>query len=306
MLGEEGTIAAVAILPSPWPPVARQQLLVQERGGARITLSVESSGHILVSITRGSDERNRAFGPLDIPGAARVVVMLTWSPTHIGLSINGVEVEDLVVTAAHLGITAANVGVPIPSPFTPGLGLRSGWSEAEQLFISTLIDLDQKATAGTKYSLIRAAGLLRQLLMDGTPLVHVVNRKYRVPVEFETIDFSGAPPGDPEVHWLVLDPEPFPNARIQTCTLQQFVAAPCLSWNGHRASVGDLVSACANAKGGIHLGRAKVSAEQLLLDWDEVVTMLGDDPSLRAIKAVTRVALRGLTRLARAISEGAA
>lgn len=306
MLGEEGTIVAVVIRPNPWPPQTPQPLLVQKRDNAQVVLSADCSGHILVTLTRESVERNRAFGPFEVPGAARIILTLTWSRTHIALHINGVEVGESIVLAAQLGISPSNPGVRTSAPFRAGLKLRSGVTEAEQLFLSTLVDLDQKVTLSTKYSLIRAAGLLRQLLKDGTPLVHVVNRQYRLALNFETIEFTKEPPGNPEAHWCILDPEPFPGARTQTCTLQQFLAAPCLEWNGQRASVGDLVSACANAKGGVHLGRAKVGIEQLLLDWDEVVTVLGEEPSLRAIKGVSRVALRGLTDLAKAVSEGTA
>src|SRR4051812_25400365 len=101
MLGEEGTIAAVAILPSPWPPPTTRHLLVQERDKARVALSAEPTGHIVVTLGRAPVERTRAFGPLDIPGAARVVVMLTWSPAHIALSINGVDLGDGVVSSAE-------------------------------------------------------------------------------------------------------------------------------------------------------------------------------------------------------------
>lgn len=54
------------------------------------------------------------------------------------------------------------------------LDLSLAKSQAESLFLATLMDVEQKAADGSRYSLIRAAGLLRQLLLDPTPLVHVV------------------------------------------------------------------------------------------------------------------------------------
>jgi hypothetical protein len=230
--------------------------------------------------------------------------MLTWSPSGIDLFINGVQLEERVMSAAECGIASSPVGPPAREHLFRGLRLRSGLTEAGHLFLSTVIDLDQRVVAGDRYSLIRASGLLRQLLLDETPLAHVVNREYRTPLEFQTMEFSQAPPVEPEAHWRLLDPEPFPGAQTQNCSLKEFLAAPCLTWRGSCASVTDLIRACANAKGGVHLGRAKIADEQLLLDWDEVFSILGEQPSLRAIAAVCRVALRGLTGLVRAVESG--
>jgi hypothetical protein len=93
---------------------------------------------------------------------------------------------------------------------------------------------------------------------------------------------------------LTLDPSPFAGAQRVTRTLDQFLAAPCLRWNGADASVKDLIRACANVKGGVHLGKAKIAEEQALLDWDEVFSVIGEEPSLRALAGVCRVTLVGL------------
>lgn len=68
----------------------------------------------------------------------------------------------------------------------------------------------------------------------------------------------------------------------------------------------DLIRACANAKGGIHFGRTKIEDEQMVLDWDQAINLLGEEPSIRAIAAVCRVSLRGLSDLVSAIQNGAA
>jgi len=191
--------------------------------------------------------------------------MLTWSRSGIDLFVNGVQLQERVMSAAELGVASSAVGAPAREQLFPGIRLRSGLNEAQELFLSTVIDLDQRLVAGDRYSLVRASGLLRQLLLDEMPLVHVVNREYRVALAFRTLDFSQPPPVEPEAHWRVLDPEPFPGAQTQTCSLKQFLAAPCLTWRGSCASVTDLIRACANAKGGVHLGRTKVADEQLNL-----------------------------------------
>jgi hypothetical protein len=42
------------------------------------------------------------------------------------------------------------------------------------------------------YSLLRASGLLRQLLLDG--LLHAANRSHHVPIEFSLLDSTERPP----------------------------------------------------------------------------------------------------------------
>ena len=305
-MSAEGTIAAVAVLPHSWPPPGSVTLFVNEQPDTSISLVADATGRLVVSIHQGSRERTRSFGPLDLPGAARVMLMLTWSSDRISLSLNGVKLKDGAVSASDLGVRASGVAVPTSGPLFPGLRLRIGLSDADALFLSTVMDLDKKQAAADRYSAIRASGLLRQLLLDETPLVHVVNRQHRLDLVFRTIDFTMPPPLRPEAHWLALDPDPFPEARTLTCNLKQFLAAPCLTWRGRSASVSDLVRACANAKGGVHLGRTKVADEQLLLDWDDVFTVLGEQPSLRAIVAVCRIALRGLSGLVSAVEDGSA
>lgn len=190
------------------------------------------------------------------------------------------------------------------TPVLSGLDPCAGGTDEEHLFLSTLADIDRKVMSGDRYSLIRAAGLLRQLLLDS--LVHVINRKYRIPIKFSTLDFSKPPPIKPEIHWQTLDPSQFPEAPTVTCSLDHFLSAPCLQWKSAIATVKDLIKACANAKGGIHLGEARTEEEQVLLDWDKVFSMAGKEPSLRALAGVCRVVLVGLRPLAEGIMGTAA
>jgi hypothetical protein len=177
-----------------------------------------------------------------------------------------------------------------------------GKSEAEYLFLGTVAEIDQRVLEGGRYNLIRAAGLLRQLFLDSTPLLHVVNRTYCQQIEFETIDYRDAPPLSPEVHAIFLDASYFPGAKTIRVNLDTFLKAPCLRVGPMTANVHDLIRACANAKGGIHLGRARTSQENTVLDWDRTFRLVGKEPSLLAVAAVCRIALRGLRPLVRAIT----
>jgi hypothetical protein len=305
-MSAEGTIAAVVVFPAPWPPSRALTLFAKDEGGTAVALFADSDARLIASVRYGGDLRRCCYGPLDLPDAARVILMMTWSPDGISLFLNGNELSDRATSASELGVTTSVSGVYASGLIYPNLQLRSCLSEEENLFLCTVIDLDQKVTAGDRYSVIRASGLLRQLLLDETPLVHAVNRQYRLELSFQTVDFSQPLPVEAQAHWQALDPEPFPGARTQSCSLKQFLGAPCLAWNGRNARVSDLIRACANAKGGIHFGRTKIADEKIVLDWDQAINLLGEEPSIRAISAVCRVSLRGLSGLLSAIQRGAA
>lgn len=70
--------------------------------------------------------------------------------------------------------------------------------------------------------------------------------------------------------------------------------------DGITASVRDLIKICANVKGGVHfsLGKARTLEQNILLDWDRAFTLLGEEPSQRAIAGVSRIVVRGLIPLA--------
>jgi len=242
------------------------------------------------------------FGPLDVPGAARVVLILTWSAQETHLEVNGINVP---LAGSNLPPISLSTVVSGPAPKGTALqlsGATAAVTDDERLFLDTLRDIDAKAIARDRYSLIRASGLLRQLLLDG--FVHRINRGHRARIEFTTINFTTSLPGAPTRHWRNLDPSPFPGASVKTCNLDQFLAAPCLRWEGVQATVRDLISACANAKGGVHLGRARTEKEQRLLDWDLVFSVMGEEPSVAALAGICRVTLVGLGNLAAAVAAG--
>jgi hypothetical protein len=64
----------------------------------------------------------------------------------------------------------------------------------EQLFVHTVQDLRSKIRRNTTYSLIRACGLCRHLLLDGaTSLIHQVNRNHKLQIRFHIRDYENSP-----------------------------------------------------------------------------------------------------------------
>lgn len=301
---DEGTIFLVLALPRPWPPPIDVELYSQSEGGNSILLGVDKSGRFTLGITSSDDEIKRyRFQPVVIEGSGRVILSISWTIESISLRLNGKEIlldedahgKSIVIKTKDDPVTHGKL---IFEKIDPDVAK----SEEEYLFLATAIDIDQKVIEGSRYSLIRAAGLLRQLLLDSSPLVHVVNRKYKLKITFETSDFNQQPPIKPSIHHINLDVSAFPGAKTIQVNLNHLLKAPVFENESVTASVHDLILACANAMGGIHLGKTRTSEEKLILDWDQIFRVLGDEPSLRTIAGVCRVVLRGIKPLVDAIN----
>jgi hypothetical protein len=118
-----------------------------------------------------------------------------------------------------------------------------------------------------------AAGLLRKLLLDESPLVHQVNRYRRAQIRFHT---NGETPLERitlernPVFWAIEDainPDafPFPGSSAPTdAKLDQFLARTEMYARGERLSVGALIKQVAYVDGAVHKGRPINASEELL------------------------------------------
>ncbi len=299
---DEGSIFTVIIFPRPWPPPEKCRILSRDEDSTFITLIADPLGCLIFTVgSTNQDSRLFRFQPITIEGSGRASLIISWSKNKASIFLNGQNLS-LEQDASGEIFTLKTSEAPIPQGLLLGhLNLSSTKSPDEYLLLSTLIDIDQKVIGGTRYDVIRAAALLRQLLLDRTPLVHVANRTYNAKIEFEVIDYRDPPPLSPQFHWHNLDSSYFPGAKTIILNLEGLLKAPCLELEGITATVHDLIRACANCKGGVHLGSARTSEENALIDWDRSITLIGEEPSLLAIAGLCRVVLKGLQPLVRDI-----
>ncbi len=256
------------------------------------------SGRLAINVSGiGAPEFRYKLQPLEIRGSLKAIVALTWSQSEASLCINGRPVPADTGADPVPFTVVGTEGPTILERVFPDLRITSAANDLERFFLDTLADIEDKLQERSAYSVIRASALLRQLILDERPLVNEVNRTYRKNLSFETLDYTTEPPVKPDVHWTNLDPGFFPGAKTITVDLSTLLAAPCLTIDGRVATVKDLIKACANAKGGVHLGPPKPGGEQRILDWDRSARLLGTEPSLRALAGICRVVLRSLKPL---------
>jgi hypothetical protein len=165
-------------------------------------------------------------------------------------------------------------------------------TEPEQLFLDTVADLKDKMARGDGYALIKASGLLRLLLADAHPLVR-----------FETIDYTMKPPYPQLIifRWSVLDASAIPGARKRSSTLDEFLAAEILTFEGKEFTVLQVIRAAAHVKGGVHAGTAESDHEQALLDLGRALTVGGLDASVAALRGIIAVTLAALEPIVAAV-----
>ncbi len=173
-----------------------------------------------------------------------------------------------------------------------------------ELFIETIADIRAKLDSGRPYDLIRASGLLRQLLLDDSPLLHKVNSKYKIKFLFRCHNKLEQVPGlpEPDMHWINIADVGFPKkVGPWDLNLEQFLGWHCLLINGHKFTVKDIIKACANVKGGVHLGSAKDEKEKAILDLDHSIQIAGSEVSTLTLSSILQVTLVAIEPLRSAI-----
>ncbi len=299
---KEGTVVLVGVMPNPWPPAHRIVIQRLELQGASIELAVDEAGRFEV---QAGLERRFLSQPVSLAGGSQVHIFLSWSSAALRLEVNEHQLQPDAPGAPVQKV--ASKAAPIEGPRTilfPDLDPSGYAEELDRFFAETVRDIDVRAVEGTPYEKVRAAGLLRQLLLDGpSSLVDQVNRRYRSRLRFTIIDSRQVPPANPLYHWRSLDPTSLPNAATVEVSRDQLLAAPVLDFNGMTASVLDVIRVCANAMGGVHLRAPDGAAQSGLLDWDTAVRLLGERPSLAALVGICTIVLRGMKPVVAALKQ---
>lgn len=178
--------------------------------------------------------------------------------------------------------------------------------DVDSLFLASVKDLERYAAAGDDYSMLRAAALLRQVLMDESPLAHQANRERRLRLRFPVCGRKYAE--------TVLAAGPVFYSRLgaihrsgsqghdlEEIPLDAFLSTTVLKLGNNVVSVGDLISISANVLGGVHRGAARGAKEQSVEDFNRRVVAFGQPITAAQMRPVILVALEGLQPLVGAI-----
>lgn len=175
-----------------------------------------------------------------------------------------------------------------------------------QLFLHTLDRLDACISSNDPFEILDASGELGKLLLDSSPLVHQINREFKLKLRFQVGEAQHFAPGFPKpVIWSIqdgLDPDTAPPGRSsKELTRDQFLAFTVLKMRDSEFSLRDVIKFEANVMGGVHSGSPKEVKEQVLAELDRIFELGGHRASLRQLMAVGRVVLKGLEPLRRSV-----
>jgi hypothetical protein len=169
----------------------------------------------------------------------------------------------------------------------------------DRLFLDTLDDLEARTRPeATEYDLLRAAALLRELLIDESPLAHLANRGTGIPLRFR-LRVKEPEPGTGFEIWLGLDPSAELHAPIREVGVKELLGTALVHLPTSTLSVGQVVTLAANVRGGVHRGTPRNPAHKAF-EALNIRLRHGDMPlELLLIVEIAKVVLAGLEPLRR-------
>jgi hypothetical protein len=182
--------------------------------------------------------------------------------------------------------------------------------DADRVFAIRFVQLSNLIAARQPEELVDLPLILRQLVVDGSPLIHQVNRERRIKVRFvvglsvrERVDeivSLGLPVLD--TYLLAMLP---PNEPKREVTLEQLLAHEVVKIRDNYYSAHQLLDACANKLGGVHYD-LKGHVDAVVRDLQDLGSFLeqqGLGATFGVLLLLARVAYTGLIPLYEAVSK---
>jgi hypothetical protein len=179
----------------------------------------------------------------------------------------------------------------------------------DELFLHTMRDLRRRVESpDDEYDLLMAAGLLRKLLLDDQPLVHQVNRRFRLKFAFEiaTNDvYEAVILEDKPVVYVVNDAisprAALPRSTMRKVNLDGFLARRAAYVHGHDVSVKELILQVANVEGAVHAGTARDEKHRVLAGASETIKIGGAGLAAATMRGIGWVVLDALAPIEAAL-----
>jgi hypothetical protein len=175
---------------------------------------------------------------------------------------------------------------------------------ADELFLGTLQDLGERIKPGLPaYDVLMSAALVRKLLLDDTPLVHLVNQHRKIRLRFRINNRK--PPSDPTpIFWSLqdgLDPNTAHRSEPIDVTLDRLLSTPVFLVDGKFLTIKNVVLYVANIIGAVHKSSARTEEALTLEQVSTSLQIGGYDPAVRTLQAISRVVIAGLEPLAKEV-----
>jgi hypothetical protein len=184
-------------------------------------------------------------------------------------------------------------------------------TQNEHLFISTIFDLQEKLEKANLYSIVRASGLIRQLLIDEKPLLNQINRKYKEKIVFkvqinddiykERINNDGTI-SKPWFALTFINPD-INSKNFKLLNKDNFLKYKPLFYQEKEFSVLDIIKICSNKYGGIHLDELKNEQDIYLDKLNSTFNLNNFDCVIVVMYDIANICLNSLLPLTKKINE---
>jgi hypothetical protein len=145
------------------------------------------------------------------------------------------------------------------------------------------------------------------MFLDASPLVHQVNRRHKVKLQFPVCgrSYTAVALEDAPIFYSALGglhSSGLMGHSVESLSQDQFFATPVLKLGPQVLRVQDLIDISANVLGGVHKGVPKTGKAEALAAFNRTVSVAGRTIGAAQLKPVILVALDGLQPLADLVS----
>jgi hypothetical protein len=173
--------------------------------------------------------------------------------------------------------------------------------DLKDLFTLTVDDIRKKLESKTTYNLLRACGLVRQLIQEDTNLLIAINQGLQQKVKFVIPDIASGDPMYDVSHafgylvWVTVDPDSPIFEKSKEVDRKQFLATKVLRYYQQVFSVEDVIQVASNYYGGIHYKKPYPNAAKYNHYMAMEAAIREDNKqTLIAIQAICKVTLRAV------------
>jgi hypothetical protein len=299
-----GTFVMDLTIPCAWPPTTLVNVFDGQFEKSRVCVVACPSGTLHLQVHSAAGTADCETPRLALPDFAFLKVAFAWgdgsSPT---IAINGQliacytntpQVPVVVIAKSH-----PSTGFRIPLEFA----VPSSCDAVEQNLLRSILELQQRVAETDKFNLLQAAAILRRLLLDASPVIHLANKEYKASLRFPVVDERSTTNVDlgPVFTLINFCPDFADTAEISLLSLDKLLAKAVLRDNERDFSVRDVIKVCANLKGGIHFGEPESQEEKSLIRLDEKYLVFFSEASLAALPGIVWSVIVGLRPLVDAI-----
>ncbi len=175
----------------------------------------------------------------------------------------------------------------------------------EVMLLNTVMELEQRLRSQEHYDIVKTAGLLRILLVDGGSLIDRTIKQRDIILIFKVDSRykKQMPPDFPTPRVEHYNPGFRPSLDLKNLSQEEFLNYECLRIEDSRYTVESVIKYFSHVKGGIHFRNPHSKAEKLLAEYEQNTEIYVREGSIDLIRGISRVVIQAILPLLKDISD---